>query len=388
MNVIAYDPYVSAAKAGQLRVTLVTLDELLAQSDFITVHLPKNKETVGLIGEDALRKVKPSVRIVNAARGGIVDEAAHHRPGRGPGRRRRPGRLRQGPCTDSPLFAFENVVVTPHLGASTDEAQEKAGISVARSVRQALAGDLVPDAVNVDGGLIAEGRSAPGSPGGELGRIFTAVAGSVPLQLDVECHGEITAYGVDIWRLAAMKGLFQDVVEDTVSYVNAPLIAEQRGLEVRLLADLSTQEFRNTTTLRGAVRDGRIRSVSGTLTGPKMVESSSGSTATTWRSRSRTTSRSSRMTTDRPGIIGTFGRILGERAINIGAMQVARSESGDKALVVLTADTEIPTRSVPRSPRPSGRSRSRWSTSEPLADGAATPATVRTDGQAFADQRS
>ncbi|HON75323.1 MAG TPA: phosphoglycerate dehydrogenase, partial [Dermatophilaceae bacterium] len=231
MNVIAYDPYVSAAKAGQLGVTLVTLDELLAQSDFITVHLPKNKETVGLIGEDALRKVKPSVRIVNAARGGIVDEAALA-TALAEGRVAGAGLdvYAKEPCTDSPLFAFENVVVTPHLGASTDEAQEKAGISVARSVRQALAGDLVPDAVNVDGGLIAE-EVRPGIPLVEkLGRIFTAVAGSVPLQLDVECHGEITAYGVDIWRLAAMKGLFQDVVEDTVSYVNAPFIAEQRGL--------------------------------------------------------------------------------------------------------------------------------------------------------------
>lgn len=342
MNVIAYDPYVSAAKAGQLGVTLVTLDELLAQSDFITVHLPKNKETVGLIGEDALRKVKPSVRIVNAARGGIVDEAALA-TALAEGRVAGAGLdvYAKEPCTDSPLFAFENVVVTPHLGASTDEAQEKAGISVARSVRQALAGDLVPDAVNVDGGLIAE-EVRPGIPLVEkLGRIFTAVAGSVPLQLDVECHGEITAYGVDIWRLAAMKGLFQDVVEDTVSYVNAPFIAEQRGLEVRLLADLSTQEFRNTTTLRGAVQDGRIRSVSGTLTGPKMVEKLIGIDG--YDLEIPLADHLAIFTyDDRPGIIGTFGRILGERGINIGAMQVARSESGDKALVVLTADSEIP----------------------------------------------
>jgi D-3-phosphoglycerate dehydrogenase len=134
VKIIAYDPYVTSARAGQLGVRLVGLDELLATSDFITVHLPKTPETVGLIGDAELRKVKPSVRIVNAARGGIVDEAALH------------AALKEGrvagagvdvftcePCTDSPLFELDQVVVTPHLGASTAEAQERAGVSVARS---------------------------------------------------------------------------------------------------------------------------------------------------------------------------------------------------------------------------------------------------------------
>ena len=154
-TIIAYDPYISSARAGQLGVRLVGLDELLAESDFITVHLPKTPETIGLIGEEALHKVKPTVRIVNAARGGIVDEAALYsalKEGRVAGA----GLDVYGkePCTDSPLFELDNVVVTPHLGASTDEAQEKAGIAVARSVRLALDGELVPDAVNVSGGII------------------------------------------------------------------------------------------------------------------------------------------------------------------------------------------------------------------------------------------
>src|SRR4051794_10675886 len=157
VGVVAYDPYVSSARAGQLGVRLVGLDELLAESDFITVHLPKTPDTVGLIGEEALRKVKPTVRIVNAARGGIVDEHALYvalKEGRVAGAGL--DVYASEPCTDSPLFEFESVVVTPHLGASTDEAQEKAGIAVARSVRLALAGELVPDAVNVQGGSIAE----------------------------------------------------------------------------------------------------------------------------------------------------------------------------------------------------------------------------------------
>src|SRR5919199_663272 len=183
-------------------VRLVGLDELLETSDFITVHLPKTPETIGLIGEEALRKVKPSVRIVNAARGGIVDEAALFaalKEGRVAGAGL--DVFAKEPCTDSPLFELENVVVTPHLGASTDEAQERAGISVARSVRLALAGELVPDAVNVSGGIIAE-EVRPGiSLTEKLGRVFTALAAGVPAQFDVEVHGEITEHDVTVLRL-------------------------------------------------------------------------------------------------------------------------------------------------------------------------------------------
>jgi D-3-phosphoglycerate dehydrogenase len=149
MNVIAYDPYLSADKVSTLGVRQVELDELLRNSDFITIHLPKTKETLNLIGEDALSKVKPTVHIVNAARGGVLDEAALFKA-------ISEGRVAGAgidvyttePCTDSPLFSLDQVVATPHLGASTEEAQERAGIDVARSVRKALAGEPVPDAVN------------------------------------------------------------------------------------------------------------------------------------------------------------------------------------------------------------------------------------------------
>ena len=208
VKLIAYDPYLSAARAGQLGVQLVSLDELLAESDFITVHLPKTPETLGLIGEEALKLVKPTVRIINAARGGIVDEQALANA-------LREGRVAgagidvwaKEPCTESPLFEFESVVVTPHLGASTEEAQEKAGVAVAKSVRLALGGELVPDAVNVSGGVIAE-EVRPGIALVEkLGRIYTALAGSIPAQLDIDVRGEITEHDVSIWKLAALKGL-------------------------------------------------------------------------------------------------------------------------------------------------------------------------------------
>jgi len=343
MEVLAYDPYVSAQKAGQLGARLVSLDELLAESDFITVHLPKTPETLGLIGKEALAKVKPSVRIINAARGGIVDEEALAEA-------LREGRVAgagidvfaKEPTTESPLFEFESVVVTPHLGASTEEAQEKAGVAVAKSVRLALGGDLVPDAVNVSGGVIAE-EVRPGIALVEkLGRIFTAVAGAVPVQLDVDVRGEITEHDVSVWKLSALKGLFTDLTEDPVTYVNAPLLAEQRGVEARLVTDPASQDFRNVTTLRGTLADGTVVSVAGTLTGPRMVEKIVGINGFDLE-----VPLSEHMAFftygDRPGIVGAVGRLLGEADVNIGGMQVARDTKGGRALVALTVDSAIPT---------------------------------------------
>lgn len=149
VNLVAYDPYANPGRAAELGVVLVSLDALLESSDFITVHLPRTADTIGLIGDEALRKVRPSVRIINAARGGIVDEAALAvalKEGRVAGAGIDVFEFE--PTTESPLFEIDSVVVTPHLGASTDEAQEKAGVSVAASVRLAFDGEPVPDAVN------------------------------------------------------------------------------------------------------------------------------------------------------------------------------------------------------------------------------------------------
>ncbi|MGO4598077.1 phosphoglycerate dehydrogenase [Terrabacter sp. 2RAF25] len=340
MKIVAYDPYASPAKAGQLGAQLVGLDELLAQSDFITIHLPKTPETLGLIGDEALAKVKPSVRIVNAARGGIVDEAALARA-IAEGRVAGAGIdvFATEPTTESPLFDHESVVVTPHLGASTDEAQEKAGIAVAKSVRLALGGELVPDAVNVSSGFIAE-EVRPGIPLVEkLGRMFTAVAGSVPTQLDVDVRGEIIEHDVNVWKLVALKGLFTDVVEDPVTYVNAPVFAEQRGCVVRLVTDPDSGDFRNVTTLRGTLADGTVVSVSGTLTGPKLVEKLVGVNGYDLE-----VPLTEHMLvfeySDRPGVIGNIGRILGDADINIGGMQVSRQQ--DRAIGVLNVDSAVP----------------------------------------------
>ncbi|QIK68583.1 phosphoglycerate dehydrogenase [Nocardioides sp. HDW12B] len=342
MKVIAYDPYVQAGRAAQMGVRLVTLDELLAESDFMSVHLPKTPETVGLIGEDQLAQVRPHLVLVNAARGGIVDEQALYNA-------LKEGRLAAAgldvfakePCVDSPLFELENVVATPHLGASTEEAQEKAGVAVARSVRLALNGELVPDAVNVQGGLIAE-DVRPGIPLTEkLGRIFTALAGEVAQQVDVEVRGEITQYDVKVLELAALKGVFSDIVEETVSYVNAPLLAAERGVAVRLVTDPDSPDHRNLITLRGTLSDGSQVSVSGTLIGisqkERLVEVDGYDVDI-----EPTEHLAFFRYSDRPGMVGTVGGVLGRAGINIAGMQVCRDTKGGHALVALSVDTAIP----------------------------------------------
>jgi D-3-phosphoglycerate dehydrogenase len=287
--------------------------------------------------------VKPHVRIVNAARGGLVDEHAlyvalkeHRVAGAALD-------VFEGePRTDSPLFEFDNVVVTPHLGASTVEAQDKAGLAVARSVKLALQGEFVPDAVNVQaGGVVAE-EVRPGLALVEwLGRILTALAGGLPAELEVQVRGEIAAYDVSVLSLAALKGILADVVEEQVTFVNAPLVAAERGVEIRLSTDADSPDYRNLLTLRATLASGRRHSVSGTLSGRRQVQR-----LTEVDGYDVELPRSEHMAFftyhDQPGIVGSVGQILGAGAVNIAGMQVARRRQGGEALMALTVDSTVP----------------------------------------------
>ncbi|MCV2488833.1 phosphoglycerate dehydrogenase [Geodermatophilus sp. YIM 151500] len=343
VDLIAYDPYIQPGRAAQLGVRLVPLDELLRESDFITVHLPKTPETLGMIGAAELATTKRGVILVNAARGGLVDEQALA------------DALKSGqvgaagldvyesePCTDSPLFELPNTVVTPHLGASTTEAQDKAGTAVATSVRLALQGEFVPDAVNVQaGGVVAE-DVRPGLPLAEkLGRVFTAVAGGLAQSVTVDVRGKLAEFDVSVLSLAVLRGVFTDVVEEQVTYVNAPLLAEQRGLEVALTSDLESPTYRNLVTVRGAMADGSQVTVSGTLYGKNQVprltevagfeidlEASGYLLFFTY--------------TDRPGVVGTVGAALGEASVNIAGAQVSRTTRGGEALMAVIVDSPVP----------------------------------------------
>jgi D-3-phosphoglycerate dehydrogenase len=295
-----------------------------------------------MIAERELALMKPGAILVNAARGGLVDEHALAQA-------LKEGRLGGAavdvfvtePCVDSPIFGYPNVVVTPHLGASTAEAQDKAGLAVARSVKLALSGDFVPDAVNVTGGAVAE-ELRPSLPLTEqLGRLFTALAGGLPAALTVDVRGEIAAFDVSVLRLAALRGVFADVVEDQVTFVNAPLLAEDRGIETNLVFSEDCPDYRNLITVRGALADGRVVSVGGNLTGPRMVQK-----LVTVNGFDVEVALDEHMVfvtyADRPGVVGIVGQQLGQAGINIAGMQVARTAEGGNALMVLTVDSAIP----------------------------------------------
>jgi D-3-phosphoglycerate dehydrogenase len=343
VEVIAYDPYVSPARAQQLGVHLVSLDELLEQSDFITIHMPKTPETTGMIAGPQLARMKKTAYIVNVARGGLIDEAALAEA------------LEAGtiagagldvfgsePPTDSALLRLPNVVVTPHLGASTDEAQEKAGVSVAKSVRLALEGELVPDAVNVAGGII-DPFVRPGIALVEkLGQVLAGVAGHGALtDLEIDVRGELAAYDVSVYRLAALKGYFTNLVTEAVSYVNAPLLAEQRGIASSLNVSEESKDYRNTTTLRGVLSDGTSVEVSGTLAGTKMTEKIIGLNGYDIEV-PIAEHHVVMFYADRPGIVAIYGREFGEAGINIASMQIARRSAGGQALSIITVDSPVP----------------------------------------------
>jgi D-3-phosphoglycerate dehydrogenase len=342
-RLIAYDPYVQPARAAQLGVRLVGLEELLREADFISIHAAKTPETVGLIGSRELQIVKPGVRIINAARGGLVDEQALA-DAIAEGRVAGAGIdvYAKEPCTSSPLFSFDSVVATPHLGASTQEAQDKAGLAVARSVKLALQGEFVPDAVNVQaGGVVAEDVRPLLPLAEKLGRVFTAVAGGVAANVTVEVRGEIVSNDVSVLKLAATKGVFESVVDEQVTYVNAPHLAAERGVEVVLATSPETIDHPNLVSLRGALPDGRTVSVSGThLAGPREaikltelddfdLELDADGVLLFFRY------------ADRPGVVGAIGTILGGAGVNIAAMQVARRKAGGEALMTLTVDSPV-----------------------------------------------
>ena len=337
MRLCAYDPYVSPERARQMGVELLPLDELLAQCDFVTIHLPKTSETANLIGSDLLAKAKPGMRIVNAARGGIVDEEALA------------DALRSGqvggaafdvfstePCTDSPLFAFSNVVVTPHLGASTQEAQDKAGVTIAEQVILALAGDFVPFAVNVAATEVPE-SVRPFLPLAEqLGRCFACLNDGIPGRIEVEYQGGLAGAGTAILTLAVLKGIFAAGTEEPVSYVNAPQLAEERGLEVREASISTTRDYVNLVTLRSS-----DHSLAGTLSGPRseprivMVDDH---VVEVPPSEHMLVIRND----DRPGMIGVVGTALGEAGVSISSMAVGQSRTGHTALMMLSTDQHVP----------------------------------------------
>ena len=340
MRLIAYDPFVSPDRARQMGVELMPLDQVIAESDFLTIHLPKTKETAGLINRDLMMKAKPTLRIINVARGGIVDEADLA------------DCVRDGviagaaldvfdtePTTESPLFELPSVVVTPHLGASTREAQDKAGDAIADMVQLALAGDFVPWAVNVDAAEAHEKIRTFLPLAETLGKLYGSLHRSSPDSFEVVCQGEIAEYDTRILSLAVLKGFFSRLTDEPVSYVNAPAMAKAAGISMREVQSVDSDEYVNLITLRC---DGH-RSISGTISTlagraePRIVEIDGHGFDVPPAEHMLVITND-----DRPGVIGIMGTLLGEARINISDMDVGRIPDADRAIMLLATTTEVP----------------------------------------------
>ena len=343
MHLVAFDPYLSPSRAGQMGVEMVeSVAELCARADFITIHLPKNSETVGIIGEDAFERMRPGTRIVNTSRGGLIDEDALVRA-------LKDGRVAGAaidvfatePLTEHPLFELENVVVTPHLGASTVEAQDKAGMAIAEQVLLALQGEFVPFAVNVDvGSDIPESVRPYLALVQRLGRLAVGLAGPGIESLSFEYYGGIADHDTRALTLAGLKGAFSAVVHEPVTFVNAPVLAEEKGISVEESKSTQSLDHKNLVQVRAH--------------GPRDSVTVAGTLA-----EKRNTERLVKVYgydldmafspimaffryEDRPGVIGIVGTLLGEALVNIANMQVGRQAQGGEALMALAVDSSIP----------------------------------------------
>ncbi len=341
MKLVAYDPFVAEDRARQLSVELLPLDELIERSDFITLHLAKTPETAGLIGEELLKKAKPSLRVINVARGGIIDEQALAdaiREGRVAGAGI--DVFATEPCTDSPLFELDSVVVTPHLGASTEEAQDKAGDTMADMVELALAGDFVPYAVNVAAAEASETVRPYLALAEQLGRIFGGLCEQCSDGIEIEYQGQIAEYDTRILTLSLLKGFFGATTGDPVSYVNAPKIAEEQGLEVRPTSTTTARDYVNLITVRAGGHN-----LSGTLVGLRSLPSIvmiDDHVVDVPPAEHLLVVRNA----DQPGMIGKVGQIVGEAGVNIDDMAVGSSPEGAKALMVLATERPEPDAAV------------------------------------------
>jgi D-3-phosphoglycerate dehydrogenase / 2-oxoglutarate reductase len=335
MRVVAYDPFVAAERFRELGVESDTFEGVLERADFITLHLPLNDDTRAAIDRAAIARMKDGVRIVNAARGELVDEAALIEA-------LESGKV-AGAAIDvfsaepytGPLLAAPNVVVTPHLAASTDEAQDRAGVIVAEQVVAALEGGLVTNAVNIPtvGAEDLEVLGAFVPLAASLGRLALELARGEPRQISLEYFGELAEYDTRLLTVAALNGAFRGRVDQPVNYVNAPLIAAERGIEVVEEKRRASRDFTNLI----AVSAGDTR-VAGTTIGREnrqWLVSALGFELEIELAPRMIFLRYD----DVPGVIGRVGTSLGEAGVNIANMTVSRNREAGKALMALSIDT-------------------------------------------------
>jgi len=343
MDVIAYDPFLAPDRAARMDVELLqSVEAVLTRADFVTVHLPRTPETTNLLDADMLALMRPDARLINVARGGIIDESALADALR---ERRIAGAALDvfagEPLSDSPLFGLPNVVLTPHLGASTSEAQDKAGTQVAEFVNLALAGEFIPSALNLQGGPLDDVLRPFLALSERLGRLLAALADDgITGEITAEFLGAIAASDCRVLGLGVLRGILSAASTEPVTLVNAPLMAEHRGISLREVNDPQSGDYVSLLRVRCIRRDGRVVRVAGTVLQPgdreRVVEF--------WDTPidvEPTEHMAFFRYDDRPGVIGAIGTACGEADVNIAAAQVGRKAGGGEAIMALALDAAL-----------------------------------------------
>jgi len=342
MKVLGYDPYIKPERAKEMGVQLVSLDELFARSDIITVHVPATKETKGLINKNTISKMKDGVIIINCARGGIVDESALVEA-------LKSGKVggagldvfEKEPPEKSPLFELDNVVLTPHLGASTKEAQIKVAIAIAEQIVDYLVKGIIRNAVNFPS--IPSETLTLMKPyidlSEKLGRFISQIADEQMETLTIEYCGEISSFNVAPLTIAVLRGLLQKIHGENINYVNAPLLARERGLKVVESRIAQAEDYQSLINLKLRA-GGKEYSAGGTVFGKKDLKIvkfdnydievvPDGNILMVYNN-------------DKPGVLGAIGTYLGNCNINIAGLQLGRDKPGGKAVAFIMIDQSVP----------------------------------------------
>lgn len=339
MKVVGYDPYCALERADALGVTLYDrLEDILPIADFITVHMPKTNETIGMFGPDEMALMKDGVILVNAARGGIFQEKALA-DFLAAGKIRAVGMdmFENEPCTDSPLHEFDQAVLTPHIAAVTEEAQRRAGVQIANYVAAGLAGSIVPTAINM-APVPPEVMDAVGPyvPACQLmGKMIAQMTGEVPSRLRVVASGALAGCDASILTAGALDGLLSYRATTKVSPVNAEAVAKRHGIKVELASEVDAHEYASAVsletdgmsvscTLAGAAQTPRITSLKG-----YRIDIAPAAYSLVFEY------------VDRPGRIGTIGTILGEAGVNITTMQIGLKPEDEHAIVYMNVSEEV-----------------------------------------------
>jgi D-3-phosphoglycerate dehydrogenase len=341
MKVLAYDPFISTEKAKALGVELADLPTIWKRADFITVHTPKTKETANLINTATIAQMKDGVRIINCARGGIVNEQDLYEA-------LKSGKVgaaafdvfEKEPPENHPLLSLDNFIATPHLGASTQEAQENVATAVAEQVVDYLVGGTVRNAVNVPS--VPADQLPTLSPyinlAERMGLFQAQLCEGGLTEVLVEYSGEVASLKLEPVTLAALKGLLTPILEENVNYVNAPLIAKSRGIEVKVSTSSVASEYTSLVTIR-IKAGGKELSVAGTLNSkkePRIVQVDNFPMEAVPEGDMLVV-----MNNDKPGVIGGIGMLMGENGINIARMQFGRESAGGRAISVVSIDSPV-----------------------------------------------